>query len=44
MTTQERLYAAIEKYGLNDERTLKISQERDREIVKEMKDLNKWMQ
>ena len=44
MNTQDKLYAAIELYGLNDERTLKISEQRDKEIVKEMKDLNKWMQ
>ena len=39
MTTQERLYGAIEKYGLNDERTLRISQEREKEIIKEMKEV-----
>lgn len=39
MTTQERLYAAIEMHGLNDKRTLKISQEREKEIIEEMKEV-----
>lgn len=37
MTTQERLYVAIEKYGLNDERTLKLSEQRDEEIAVEQR-------
>lgn len=35
---QEKLYEAITNYGLSDIRTLKLSEERDKEIVKEMKD------
>lgn len=44
MTTQQKLDKAIELYGITDIRTLKLSQQRDKEIVKEMKGLNKWMQ
>lgn len=39
MNTQEKLYEAITSYGLSDIRTLKLSEERDREIVKEMKEV-----
>ena len=39
MNTQDKLYVAIELYGLNDERTLKISQEREKEIIQEMNEV-----
>lgn len=39
MTTQEKLYETITQFGLNDIRTLKLSQERDKEIIKEMKEV-----
>lgn len=38
MTTQEKLNAAITQFGVSDIRTLKLSQERNKEIVKEMKE------
>lgn len=41
MTTQEMLEMAIELYGLGDIRTLKLSQQRDKEIVEEQKKLYK---
>lgn len=39
MNTQEMLEMAIELYGLSDKRTLKISREREKEIIEEMKEV-----
>ena len=39
MTTQERLNLSITYYGVSDIRTLKLSQERDKEIVAEQRAL-----
>lgn len=37
MTTQQKLDKAIELYGPGDIRTLKLSKERDKEILEEQK-------
>lgn len=34
---REKLYKAIDEYGMTDERTVAISQELDREILNEQK-------
>ena len=39
MTTQEKLYEAITQFGLSDIRTLKLSEEREKEILQEMKEV-----
>ena len=41
MLLEEMLNEAIELYGLGDIRTLKLSQQRDKEIVEEQKKLYK---
>lgn len=41
MNTQQKLDKAIELYGIGDIRTLKLSEERDREIAAEQKKLYK---
>lgn len=41
MTTQQKLDKAIELYGIGDIRTLKLSEERDKEILEEQKKLYK---
>lgn len=39
MSIQDMLEEAIEQYGVDDIRTLKLSEERDKEIVQEQKKL-----
>ena len=41
MTIQQKLDKAIELYGPGDIRTLKLSEQRDKEIVEEQKQLYK---
>ena len=38
---REKLHQAIDKYGISDERTISISQELDKLIYKEQKDIPK---
>jgi len=41
MSTQEMLEEAISLYGPGDKRTLKLSQQRDKEVNKEQQELYK---
>ena len=41
MFTQQLLEAAINDYGISDIRTIELSQQRDKEIVKEQEKLYK---
>lgn len=41
MSTQQLLEAAINHYGIGDIRTLELSQQRDKEIVEEQKEIYK---